>query len=165
MDENECKSVAAEGFVSIKEAAHILHISPKTVYNKLWRGEFPLKPFHLPWNKRDLFFDRGELLSMAAGKAHPEGSAVARLLESIRAPLRPVLVALHGSEFFEPCCKSCPMLSFVEVGASRLKGWWRRFDLLLVQQQRVTISLAAATAEHFRAAALLAAVVAVRTGD
>lgn len=131
----------------------------------MWKGEFPLKPFHLPWNRRNLFFHRGELQSLARGFEHPGRSTVARLLESVRPPVRPVLVALHGSASFKPECESCPMLSFVDVGAGCLKGWWRRFDLLLVQRRRASIFLAAATAEHFRAAALLAAVVAVRIGD
>jgi predicted DNA-binding transcriptional regulator AlpA len=161
MKEKRENRVRAEGFVSVKEAAHILRISPKTIYNKLWKREFPLEPIRLPWNRRDLFFDRGEVQSLLEGLLPRGGGSIARLLGRLRQPARPALAAVYGRMSVVPDRVCLPMLRLNNVEASGLRGWRRRFDLLLVRRRGTAIFLASDSVEHFRAAAFLAALMAV----
>jgi len=152
---------SAESLLSVKEAAYILRISPKTIYNRLWKGDFPLSPVRVPWNRRAIFFRRSEVIAMERMPTYQQKPTLSRLLDSIAEPVRPILVALCGTSPFAPREKRYPLLEFTVLDSSQLPGWSRKYDLLLVQRRRPAICLAAPTAEHFRAAALLGAVIAV----
>ena len=149
--------------VTIKETAHILRISPKTIYNKLWKKRFPLRPFRLPWNKRDLYFHLSEVNAMAKMRAEPTRNNLHNLLCFIPPPAEPVSVALYGSppEADETTVGS-RMLTITPVRADQLPSWRKTFDLLWIKRNHPALCLAGSSAECYAAAAFLSRLAAER---
>ena len=154
----------AERFLSVKETACLLRISPKTIYNRLWRGDFPLEPVQLPWDGRGLYFRTSDVVAMAATGRPPDASTIRRLLDSLPGPPRPVRVATMGVDDFRENHCGRPLIEFKRLEPGGLGGWAREHELLLFKRRRAVICLAADSAEHYRAASLLGAVVAVEMG-
>ena len=163
MSQKEVKP-QAERFLSVKETACLLRISPKTIYNRLWRGDFPLEPVQLPWDRRGLYFRTSEVVAMAATGRPPKALLIRRLLDSLPGPPRPVRVATLGEASFREEHSGSPLLEFRRLEPGGVAGWERGHELLLINRRRAAICLAANDAEHYRAAALLGAVVAVEMG-
>ncbi len=149
--------------VTVKETAHILRISPKTIYNKLWKKRFPLRPFRLPWNKRDLFFHLSEVNAMAKMRAEPTRNNLHELLSFIPPPAEPVSVALYGSPpDLDETAVSSRLLTITPVRAAQLASWRKTFDLLWIKQNHPALCLADSSAERYAAAAFLSWLVAER---
>jgi hypothetical protein len=135
--ENERKRRRTSGRRTAIAERSRLHsgINPKTIYNKLWKGEFPLVPVRVPWNRKGLFFRRKEVIEMAHSYAYPGTGALARLLASVPESLRPISVAVHGPLPHSIGTARYPQLNIQALASNTLPDWRSRYDLLRIANE------------------------------
>ena len=149
-----------DDLVTVKEVANILHISPKTIYNKLSSGEFPLNPIRLPWNRRDIFFIRKEVDALADARICPTLGGLRRLLRFIPEPAEPILVAAYGVSVPLPKPLSSTSVSFREIDRYTLREWRNRFDVLWLGGGGAKFCLSDSSADLYAAAAFVCRLIA-----
>lgn len=149
-----------EELITVKETAHILRLSPKTVYNKLSRGEFPLHPFRLPWNNRDLFFLRREVIALANIRADPSRCRLHTLLAFIPEPAEPILVGVANSAMELPKTPRTSLVTFEQLQPSEVSDWREKYDLLFSQRRNPILYMSGSEEEYFTAAAFICGLIA-----
>lgn len=153
-------SNSLDDLVTVKEVAHILKTSPKTVYNKLSRGEFPLNTVKLPWNRRDIFFLRREVEDLVDACLKPPPTRLVGLLRFIPGLEKRVLVAAVGVQAALLEKLENPLIVFKRIDRAKARGWERKYDLLWIGGKEPVLKPAKAGADNYAVAAVVGGLIA-----